>query len=169
MAGTGQPFGFTDDGAALDELAQRPISKPEESGVVYGKIQTRGIAQDVFRRASLRAYGRRCAFCGLSFEVALHVGHIIPWSTASVAQRLAPTNGLLLCSTHHSLFDSEILTVALDHRIICRRDHLHRHHWTDSDTRAAAALYGQRMSLPADPRLRPSVAALKYRADRLVG
>ncbi len=57
------PFAFADGGATLDQLAQRLVTTPEAAASVYGQIRNRGIAQDVFRRALLAAYGQRCAFC----------------------------------------------------------------------------------------------------------
>ena len=73
------PFGFAESGTTLEQLAQRLLSKPEESAEVYGRIQNRGMAQVLFRQALLAAYGWRCAFCGLSLEAALQAAHIIPW------------------------------------------------------------------------------------------
>jgi putative restriction endonuclease len=60
------PFGFAESGTTLEQLAQRLLTKPEESAEVYGRIQNRGMAQVLFRQALLAAYGWRCAFCGLS-------------------------------------------------------------------------------------------------------
>ena len=105
------PFGFAESGTTLEQLAQRLLTKPEESAEVYGRIQNRGMAQVLFRQALLAAYGWRCAFCGLSLGAALQAAHIIPWPKATAAQRLDPRNGLLLCATHHALFDADILTV----------------------------------------------------------
>jgi putative restriction endonuclease len=157
-------FAFAGDGATPDELAEQLVVTPEESASVYGQL-SRGIAQVVFRSALMRAYGQRCAFCGLSLTDALVAAHIIPWGEASEEQRLAPSNGLLLCSTHHALFDAGILTVTHDWRIACRLDTSSGHQWTDADQRTALALHGQQISLPADPRLRPSVVALERLAS----
>jgi putative restriction endonuclease len=53
------PFGFAETGTTFEQLAQRLVTKPEESTAVYGLIKNRGVAQDVFRLALLLAYGRR--------------------------------------------------------------------------------------------------------------
>jgi putative restriction endonuclease len=161
------PFGFAESGATLQHLAQRLVTRPDESAAVYGRIRNRGIAQDVFRMALRLAYGWRCAFCGLSLEPALQAAHIIAWSKATIAQRLDPRNGLLLCSTHHSLFDADILIVTVDRRIAFRPPRRARRKWTEADQHAAVTLDGQRIRTPVDPSLQPSVEALQSRVSGL--
>jgi len=163
------PFAFAGDGSTPEALAAHIVRKPQEASAVYGRIQNRGVAQIVFRLALLTAYGQRCAFCGLSIESALEAAHIIPWSQASHADRVLPSNGLLLCATHHALFDSGILTIRRDHKIECRKQALPGHRWNQADRQAVAALHGQTMSLPTDQRHRPSDAAIAHRAKHLRG
>jgi putative restriction endonuclease len=160
------PFAFADTGETPDGLARHLVRKPHESAVVWGRINNRGIAQDVFRRALLIAYKQRCAFCGLSLKDALQAAHIIPWREATISQRLDPANGLLLCGTHHLLFDANILTVSTDRQIMCSLVDP-GFGWTDSDRRTAIALSGQPLAMPAEERLQPSVAALLRRAGSL--
>jgi putative restriction endonuclease len=159
------PFAFAGGGATPEQLAHRLVIQPGDAGEIYGRIQNRGFAQVVFRLALLAAYGRRCAFCGLGLTDALEAAHIIPWSKASFAERVLPSNGLLLCATHHSLFDAGILTVTPDRTIRCRQDRLSGHPWNEADRRASMALDGKAMALPADTRHYPSHAALAYRAS----
>jgi putative restriction endonuclease len=140
---------------------------PEAATAVYRQVQNRGFAQVVFRLALLAAYRQRCAFCGLSLRSALQAAHIIPWNQASAAQRMSPSNGLLLRSTHHALFDADILSVTPERTIVCLRGKVPHHRWTEPDRHAAIALDGQPVALPADARLRPSDAALAYRAARV--
>jgi putative restriction endonuclease len=161
------PFAFAATGATPEELADRLVVTPEKATEVYQQVKNPGFAQVVFRLALLTAYRRRCAFCGLSLTDALQAAHIIPWNEASAAQRMSPSNGLLLCSTHHSLFDADILSVTPDRTIVCLRGNVPGHRWTEADRGAAIVLDGQPSSLPADARLRPSDAALAYRAARV--
>jgi putative restriction endonuclease len=163
------PFAFAAMGATPEDLAHRLVVTPGVAADVYRQVKNRGFAQVVFRLALLAAYRRRCAFCGLSLTDALQAAHIIPWNEASVAQRMSPSNGLLLCSTHHALFDADILSVTLNRTIMCLRGKVPGHQWTEADRRAAIVLDGQPIALPADARLRPSVAALAYRATRVQG
>jgi putative restriction endonuclease len=161
------PFAFAAGGDTPDELARHLVRKPQESAAIYGRINNRGVAQDVFRRALLLAYRQRCAFCGLSLKEALQAAHIIPWREATISQRLDPANGLLLCGTHHLLFDADVLTVSADRRIVCRLVDNPGHGWTDSDRQSAIALGGRPLSIPVEEPLQPSIAALQHRADSL--
>lgn len=163
------PFEFAEKGATPEELAHRLVVTPDNATEVYRQVKDRGFRQVVFRLSLLDAYRRRCAFCGLSLEDALEAAHIIPWNEASMAQRMSPSNGVLLCSTHHALFDADILSVTPDRTIACLRNKVPGHQWTEADHRAAVVLDGQPMALPADTRLRPSDAALAYRAARVGG
>jgi putative restriction endonuclease len=162
------PFEFAREGATLGELVRQLVTKPEDATLVYRRIKDRGITQVVFRSALMIAYRHRCAFCGLSFKPALQAAHIIPWGLASPEQRVSASNGLLLCSTHHSLFDADILSVTTDRKIFFRHDKIPDHRWTDADRRTAVVLNGQPITLPTDPQLRPSDVALAYRTARVM-
>jgi putative restriction endonuclease len=161
------PFAFAGDGSTPEGLADRIVREPGEAEAVYNRIQNRGVAQVVFRIALLQAYGQCCTFCGLSIASALQAAHIIPWAEASHADRVLPSNGLLLCATHHALFDSAVLTIGQDLKIDCRQQALPGHRWTEADRRSAIALHGHAMTLPKDPRHRPSGAAIAHRVKRL--
>jgi putative restriction endonuclease len=161
------PFAFAAQGATPEELAHQLVTAPNTATEVYRQVKSRGFAQVVFRLALLAAYRQRCAFCSLSLRDALQAAHIIPWNTATAAQRMSPSNGLLLCSTHHALFDADILTVTPERTIVCLPGKVPGHRWTEADRRSATALDGQAIALPADARLRPSDAALTYRAARV--
>jgi putative restriction endonuclease len=161
------PFDFAATGATPEELARRLVVAPDTAAEVYRQVKNRGFAQVVFRLALLDAYRRRCAFCGLSLTQALQAAHIIPWNESSLTQRMSPSNGLLLCSTHHALFDADILSVTPKRTIACLRRKVPGHSWTEADRRTAIALDGQPIALPADPQLHPSDAALGYRATRV--
>jgi putative restriction endonuclease len=167
LAPAHEPIRFCVGGETPDELARHLVRKPQESAAVYGRINNRGIAQDVFRRALLLAYQHRCAFCGLSLTAALQAAHIIPWRDATISQRLDPANGLLLCGTHHLLFDANVVTVSADRRIVCTLVDYPGFGWTASDRHSAIALNGQPLSMPAEERLQPSVAALLHRVASL--
>jgi putative restriction endonuclease len=157
------PFEFAEHGTTTPaDLAGRIIETPEAATEVYTRVRDRGIGQMIFRLALLDAYDGRCAFCGLSLTPALRAAHIIPWGEASPAERIQPANGLLLCSTHHDLFDAGILSVSADLRIVCRRKETSGHRWNDADRRAALLLEGEPLALPTDERHRLSQAALAY-------
>lgn len=78
---------------------------------------------------------------------------------------MSPSNGLLLCATHHALFDAHVLTVAQDLRIThfpsdgppLKRD--------SADAQVVVALNGKSIALPTDVRLHPSPDALRFRSN----
>lgn len=161
------PFVFAATGATPEGLAERLVALPDKAADVYRQVKNRGFAQVVFRLALLTAYRRRCAFCGLSLTAALQAAHIIPWNEASAEQRMSPANGLLLCSTHHALFDADILSVTPDRKIACLRNRIPDHRWTEADRHAALVLDGQSVALPVDARLQLADNVLAYRATRV--
>ncbi len=106
------PFEFASDGTTLEGIVQRLIAQPSKAKDIYLKVKVRGVAQQVFRDLMLKVYDSRCAFCDLSYVEALEAAHIIPWSKATQEERLFSKNGLLLCATHHRLFDAGLLTLS---------------------------------------------------------
>jgi len=158
------PFAFAADGSTPEDLSERLIAQPDEAENIYARVRDRGYAQVVFRLALLRAYNSRCAFCGLSLNVALQAAHIVPWRVATPAQRMDPSNGLLLCSTHHSLFDAGILSVGLDRKVRCHPPTQGSvRAWNSTDHQIASALHQCTIQEPKEMRLRPSDEALMYR------
>ena len=91
------PFGGFDKDDTTETLSRELVDHPNTSEEIYARIKVRGPAQAVFRAALLTAYDGACSICGLSFKEALDAAHIIPWSNASPAERIAPRNGILLC------------------------------------------------------------------------
>jgi putative restriction endonuclease len=162
------PFEFASEGVTLGELVRQLVTKPEDAILVYRRVKDRGISQVVFRGALMIAYRQQCAFCGLSLKPALQAAHIIPWGLASPEQRVSASNGLLLCSTHHDLFDADILSVTTERKICFLHDKIPGRRWTDADRRAVVVLDGQPIALPTNPQLRPSDVALAYRTARVM-
>ncbi len=64
---------------------------------------------------------------------------------------MAPSNGLLLCSTHYALFDADILSITPEWTIVCLRGKVLGHRWTEADRLFAIALDGQPIAVPSDP------------------
>ena len=79
--------------------------------------------QRVFRARVLTAYQEQCAFCRLRHAQLLDAAHIIP-DRDKGGEPVVP-NGLSLCKIHHAAFDSNIIGVNPDYRIIIREDILH--------------------------------------------
>lgn len=105
------PFGYAEDGTTENEIIKKLIKSPSSSKNVYARIKVRGIMQQIFRKALLRVYSNRCAFCGISFVELLEACHIIPWSKSNDSQKMDIRNGILLCSNHHKLFDNGYIII----------------------------------------------------------
>ena len=145
-------FGPLDD---EDTFAAELLAHPDQSGDVYHKVRDRGVAQQVFRRALLTAYNSRCAICGLSFVSALEAAHILPWGDCAPRDRLDVRNGLLLCASHHRLFDAHQFTIT-DKLTIHYYDHKAVDgEYTEMDRSFALAFHGKKLKLPKEDRLRP--------------
>lgn len=156
------PFSYAQNGDTEISLAKKLLKSPRMSAEIYSKIKVRGYAQMIFRRALLIAYESRCGFCGMTFEEVLDAAHIIPWSIATPAQRIDPSNGLLLCSTHHGLFDAGMMTVDRANRVRYFDPTGKEGEYTNADRRLTIDLDGRKAFMPMDARCWPSEQSLNY-------
>ena len=76
--------------------------------------------QAEFRIRVLSAYKEQCAFCRLRHQELLDAAHIIP-DGEDGGEPIVP-NGLSLCKIHHAAFDTNIVGVNPDYKIIVRED-----------------------------------------------
>jgi len=139
------PFAYASDGTTEEELLDELIASPANAADIYRKVKVRGTAQEIFKKLMRRVYNCQCAFCGLSFLPALEAAHIVPWNSATQAQRLAASNGILLCSTHHKLFDAKLMTLDESYNIVfCDSEN----RLGDMDVRVGSALHGSTAYIP---------------------
>jgi putative restriction endonuclease len=156
------PFGGFGENDTIDSFADEILSNPNKAEEIYTKVRVRGIVQQIFRKALLDAYDCECAFCGLSFDDALEAAHIIPWRDASPSQRLDPANGVLLCSTHHKLFDNDYLSIDESLEIQCLME-VDEDDLSDMDKSLTLELIGKKIKLPSNKILRPNKKFIKIR------
>ena len=84
---------------------------------------TRRLNQDYFRKSLLDLYGGRCCVSGLGVEQLLVASHIKPWRDADpLTERVNVENGLLLNSLHDAAFDSGLITLDFDYRLVMSRE-----------------------------------------------
>lgn len=100
--------------------------------------------QPEFRRKLLRAYERRCAITGCDCPDALEAAHIQCYLGTDTNHI---TNGLLLRSDVHTLFDLRKITVADDYTLIVSDDLRHT---------VYGRLDGKLLRLPVNPADRPN-------------
>jgi putative restriction endonuclease len=158
----GNPFSFAFDGTTEDELINKLIDNPEQSEQVYSRIKARGPAQTIFRKALIEIYKKQCAFCGFSFPEALEAAHIITWSKATPAQRMEPSNGLLLCSIHHKLFDCGLISLNSSYEVIYDNSTTEKGD-SKSDKIMTTGLHKQKAFLPKLQKHYPSLSYLEIR------
>jgi predicted restriction endonuclease len=133
----------------------------------YALVRVRGISQDIFRGALLRAYGGCCAFSGYRGKGLLEAAHIVPWSLSKPEERLDVSNGLLLSVLHHRLFDLEWLRIDENYRIIVNYAKFKRQALSNEEFALVESLDGKAMQLPADERNWPSRDVIRRRySDR---
>lgn len=159
------PFAYANDGTDIETLASELCNHPEKSGEIYVQVKARGNVQRVFRATVLKAYDYRCAICGLSFRECLEAAHIIPWSNATPAQRLNPTNGLCLCANHHRLFDRGLITIDSVGTVVFS-DQVDETYGI-GDIAVSAGLHGTPAHLPFNSALRPAPQALSYHYEAM--
>jgi putative restriction endonuclease len=157
------PFAGFAEGQTEAGFVSQLLNDPAEAADVYSRIKNRGVAQRVFRRALMEAYGHSCCMCGNSFESALEAAHIVPWGDCDGQQRMDVRNGILLCSTHHRMFDAAEITVNLEHKIEYFDPEGVAGPYSDIDRVLSIALHGGAIKPPANRTLLPDGKALKRR------
>lgn len=105
----------------VDELQDAdyvsPMIEEDFSGETRRVVTEQRIKQHFFRRAVLSSYRGRCCMSGLSESRLLIASHIVPWSKDK-ANRLNPSNGLCLSAIHDKAFDTGLITLTDDHRVV---------------------------------------------------
>lgn len=141
---------------AMIAKAKSPLASVE-TGTRFGEptlIRPR-LGQGAFRISVTGVYQRRCAVTGEKTLPILDAAHIRPYGDGGTHD---VTNGMLLRTDIHRLFDLGYVTVSSDgcfevgKRL--REDFENGKHYY--------AMHGQKILLPSDPRLRPARDALEW-------
>ena len=126
------------DPASIEDARER---------ILRSIVRRRG--QLSFRRALLELCGSRCAVTGCSVEEVLEAAHITPYRGDPTNH---PTNGLLLRSDIHVLFDLGLVSVEPETRRVVVAPELRHTDYAD--------LQGKQLAEPRDRSRRPTGAAL---------
>ena len=89
-------------------------NQPEKMRRYYDAVTKHRIGQGAFRVAVADAYQRRCAITGEKTLPVLQAAHIKPYAQDGPHQ---VSNGLLLKSDFHTLYDDGYITVDTDYRV----------------------------------------------------
>jgi putative restriction endonuclease len=149
------PFGFAETGLTSENLVHELIKNPDSSSEIYALIKVRGTTQRLFRNALLQVYNNSCCICGLSIDNALEACHIIPYSKSDSKQRLEISNGMLLCSNHHKMFDCGQITINQDCTINYFNKNKNEGDYSTYDRLMTIDLNGKLISLPNDNKHKP--------------
>ncbi|MCF6311001.1 MAG: HNH endonuclease [Verrucomicrobiales bacterium] len=121
-----------------------------------------------FRKLILATYDYQCVACGMRIRLPsgitmVDAAHLIPFA---VSANDHPSNGFTLCKNHHWAFDRHLITPDQEGRWQVSPNLESRR---SSGEAELCALAGERMLRPQEELFAPSVAAIEWRAERLVG
>jgi putative restriction endonuclease len=143
-------------------MERQSILQPSITLPRYGEpilIRPR-LGQGAFRVSVTSVYQHRCAVTGERTLPILDAAHIRPYGDGGEHE---VTNGLLLRTDIHRLFDKGYVTVSSD-------GHFEVGHRLKEDGRHYYAMQGQPVALPRDPGARPLRAALEWhQTNRFLG
>ena len=77
--------------------------------------------QDYFRQVVLNAYDSCCCITGIQVPELLVASHIKPWRACNDEERLSARNGLCLSKLHDAAFDSFLITLDDQFRVVLSR------------------------------------------------
>jgi putative restriction endonuclease len=156
------PYGSFGVEDTEETFAEQILDSPDQSRDVYARIRVRGVAQRIFRATLLKAYNYECAFCGLTFGDTLDAAHIKDWEDSDHAERLHPSNGVLLCASHHRLFDAGKITITSRLKVFFYDNEEEDGPYSEADRASSISLNGNKLSLPRDKRHWPSIEFLLH-------
>ena len=154
-------LGHTLDDEVVRSGMQRAREHPGPYEVAGGKVAAmsmRRIGQGAFRGIVLQTYERRCALTGGKVLPVLEAAHIMPFARGGEHHI---TNGILMRSDVHALFDLGYLTVTPEHRILASAKLKDEFNNGDDYRR----LHGHTIWLPSDEARRPKRDLLAWHGD----
>jgi putative restriction endonuclease len=134
---------------------QPPIPAELPGGYSDPLLRPHRLGQGTFKALVTDAYGRRCAITKEKALPALDAAHIRPFS--EVREHLL-SNGILLRSDIHRLFDAGYITITPEYRV--EASHRMKDDFDDGDN--YLALRGERVSVPESESARPDPATLLW-------
>ena len=119
--------------------------------VIKTIVQRRG--QKEFRRQLLEAYTGKCAVTRTGYPQVLEAAHIMPYKGEHTNDI---SNGILLRSDIHTLFDLGLISIADDYKILMKSELMVTEY---------AELMGVILELPESQEMRPNLEALAYHRE----
>lgn len=109
------------DPAAVNDLDIDRVSQQRRSAVASVR---RALRDNSFKERVLTAYRHRCAVCSLQMDL-VEAAHIVPVAVPNSTDDTS--NGLSLCTLHHSAYDRALITVDDEYHVLfsdSKRDRL---------------------------------------------
>lgn len=107
-------------GITLDVPGQNEVQEPATAYQIAGKEKevTRRVRinQNYFRKMLLASYESTCGITGIKQPELLIAGHIKPWAKDE-ANRMNPSNGILMNALHDKAFENGLITIGIDYKI----------------------------------------------------
>jgi putative restriction endonuclease len=151
-----------DDEDSLRTLGGAPSVVAEARRSYVTVVTLRRLHQATFRQRVLQAYQHRCAICRLKHAELLEAAHILP--DGDPRGEPIVSNGLALCSLHHTAFDRNIFGIRPDLVIEVRKDILE-----ESDgpmlRHGLQEIQGSRILAPRSESMRPNSEFLEVRYE----
>jgi putative restriction endonuclease len=151
----------------LIEQARKQVKETPDEGDAYRPA----VRDQGFRRAVVRIYDHRCAFCGVRMltsegHTAVDAAHIVPWSRSQEIVNFTvddPHNGMALCGLCHWTFDQGLLGISEKYLVLL-----------SGELRITQNVPGHLLTLesrpiigPAEPVLWPHVEALDWHRQNI--
>lgn len=163
----GHTLGHTQGRATVGDVGRMGVVRTSEGAGVYevpggvvATMSTRRIGQGAFRGMVLQTYERRCALTGGKVLPVLEAAHIKPFAHGGLHH---VTNGILMRSDVHALFDLGYLTLAPDHTI--RASSRLKDEFNNGDD--YRRLHGHTIWLPPDRTRQPSRELLAWHGQEV--
>ncbi|MBV6509486.1 MAG: hypothetical protein JJLCMIEE_02578 [Acidimicrobiales bacterium] len=142
---------------ATDRVIDLDLRRRYAERVVHDRLH-----QPLFRARVLTAYESKCAICRLRHTELLDAAHIR--SDADGGAPVVP-NGISMCKIHHAAYDSDLLGVDPDYRVLIRADVLEESNGPTLRY-ALQELHGSKLELPRQRAARPDRDLLAERFER---
>lgn len=98
-------------------LYDNEIDLPVGENIAIQSTTRKG--QAFFRKTVLSAYNTTCCITGINISRLLEASHIKSWGTSDPrTERTNPQNGLCLNVLHHKAFDTGLITIDTDYKIL---------------------------------------------------
>lgn len=141
-----------------DHLLNWDVKETEKQGQIKVRL-----VQRFFRDVTLANYESKCAFCSIAIPQLLVASHIIPWKD-DVKRRADPTNGICLCALHDKAFDTGLLGISGNLKILVSPT-IKKRNVTELHQIGLLEIEGNLVLLPQ--RFYPDKDALKFHREKI--